>query len=48
MYTIFAFTVIHFSSNLKFKSELYEEIQLNELNIIDIANTWIIVPKLNM
>jgi hypothetical protein len=45
---IFAFTVFHFSSDLQFKSELSEEIQLNELNRIVIANTFIIVPKWNI
>jgi hypothetical protein len=48
MNIIFAFTVLHFSSGLQFKSELSEGIQLNELNLIVIANTLIIVPKLNM
>jgi hypothetical protein len=38
----------HFSSDLQFKSELSEEIQLNELNIIVIANTFIIVSKWNI
>jgi hypothetical protein len=32
----------------KFTSELSKEIQLNELNLIVIANTLIIVPKLDM
>jgi hypothetical protein len=45
---IFAFTVFHFSSDLQFKSKSSEEIQLNKLNQITIANTLIIVPKLNM
>jgi hypothetical protein len=45
MNIIFAFTVFRFSSDLQFKSELSEGIQLNELNLIIIANTWIIVPK---
>jgi hypothetical protein len=45
---IFAFTIFHFSSDLQFKSELSEEIQLNELNLIAIANTLIIMSKLNM
>jgi hypothetical protein len=44
----FAFTVFHFSSDLQFKSELSEEIQLNELNLIVVAITLIIVSKLNM
>jgi hypothetical protein len=42
---IFVFTVFHFSSDLQFKYELPKEIQLNELNLIVIANTFIIVPK---
>jgi hypothetical protein len=46
--TIFAFTIFYFSSDLQFKSELSKEIQLNELNLIVIANTLVIVPKLNM
>jgi hypothetical protein len=46
MNTIFAFTVFHLSSNL-FKSELSEEIQLNELNLIVIVNIMIIVSKSN-
>ena len=46
MNIIFAFTIFHFSSGLQFKSELSEEIQLNEQNIIVIANTFIIVPKM--
>jgi hypothetical protein len=33
---------------MQFKSELSREIQLNELNIIVIANTLIIMTKLNM
>jgi hypothetical protein len=45
---IIAFMVLHFSSDLQFKSELSEEIQLNELNLIVIENTFIIVPKWNM
>jgi hypothetical protein len=48
MNIIFAFTVFHFLSDLQFKSKLSEEIQLNELNLIVIANTLIIVSKLNM
>jgi hypothetical protein len=46
MNIIFAFTVFHFSSDLQFKSELLEEIQLNKQNLIVIANTFIIVPKM--
>jgi hypothetical protein len=45
---IFAFIVFYFSSDLHFKSGLSEEIQLSKLNLIVIANTLIIVPKLNM
>jgi hypothetical protein len=45
---IFAFTIFYFSSDLQFKSELSEEIQLNKLNRIVIANTFIIVPKWNI
>jgi hypothetical protein len=37
-----------FLSDLQFKSKLSKEIQLNELNLIVIANTLIIVLKLNM
>jgi hypothetical protein len=48
MNIIFAFNVFHFLSDIQFKSELSEEIQLNKLNLIVIANTLIIVPKLNM
>jgi hypothetical protein len=48
MNIIFAFTVFYFSSDLRFKFELFEEIQLNELNIIAIINTLIIVRKLNL
>jgi hypothetical protein len=45
MNTIFTFTVFYFSSDLQFKSELFEEIQINELNLTVIAKTLIIVPK---
>jgi hypothetical protein len=45
---IFAFIVFYFLSDLRFKTELSEEIQLNELNLTVIANTFIIVPKLNI
>jgi hypothetical protein len=34
MNIIFACTVFHISSDLQFKSEFFEEIQLNELNLI--------------
>jgi hypothetical protein len=45
MNIIFAFTIFHFSSDLQFESELFEEIQLNKQNLIVIANIFIIVPK---
>jgi hypothetical protein len=45
---IFAFIIFYFSSELQFKFELSEEIQLNELNSTDIPNTLRNVPKLNM
>jgi hypothetical protein len=45
---IFAFTVFYFPSDLQLKSGSSEEIQLNKLNQIALANTLIIVPKLNM
>jgi hypothetical protein len=37
--------VFHFLSDLQFKSELSEEIQLNELNLIVIEKTFIILSK---
>jgi hypothetical protein len=40
--------LLHFLSDLQFKSELSEEIQLNKVNLIVIANTLIIVSKLNI
>jgi hypothetical protein len=46
MNIIFAFTVLHFSSDLQFISELSKKIQLNEQNLIVIANTFIIVLKM--
>jgi hypothetical protein len=48
MNIIFAFAAFHFSSDLQFKSELTEEIQLIEQNLIGMANTLIIMPNLNM
>jgi hypothetical protein len=42
---IFACTVFQVSSDLQFKSEFSEEIQINELNLLDIENTVIIVSK---
>jgi hypothetical protein len=41
----FAFTVFQVSSDLQFKCEFSEEIQINELNLIVIKNIFIIVPK---
>jgi hypothetical protein len=38
MNIIFVFVVFHFSSDLQFKSELFEEIQLNKLNLMIITN----------
>jgi hypothetical protein len=48
MNIIFAFNFFQFSSDLQFKSESSNEIQLNKLNGIATANTLIIIPKLNM
>jgi hypothetical protein len=42
---IFVFIILYFSSDLQFKSELFEEIQLNELNLIVIENAFIIMSK---
>jgi hypothetical protein len=36
---IFACTVFQVSSDLQFKSEFSEQIQINELNLLAIANT---------
>jgi hypothetical protein len=44
----FACTIFHISSDLQFKYGLSEEIQLNEQNLLVIANTIIIVQKWNM
>jgi hypothetical protein len=46
MAIIFAFTIFHSSSDLQFKSELSEKIELNKQNLIVITNTLIIVPKM--
>jgi hypothetical protein len=48
MHIIFACTVFYVSSDLQFKCEFSGEIQLNELNLIVIENTFIIVQKWNM
>jgi hypothetical protein len=45
MYIIFAGTIIQVSSELQFKSKFSEEIQINELNLLAIENTVIIVLK---
>ena len=45
MNIIFACTVFQVSSDLQFKSEFSEEIQINKLNVLAIENTVIIVPK---
>jgi hypothetical protein len=37
--------VFQVSSDLQFKSDFFEKIQINELNVIAIENTFIIVPK---
>jgi hypothetical protein len=42
---IFACMVFQVSSDLQFKCEFSEEIEINELNLIVIENTLIIVPK---
>jgi hypothetical protein len=48
MDTIFAFTILHFSSDLQFKSELSEKIQLNEQNLIVIENTFYNCGKMEL
>jgi hypothetical protein len=45
MNIIFACTVFEVSSDLQFKSEFSEEIQINKLNVLAIENTVIIVLK---
>jgi hypothetical protein len=45
MNIIFACRLFQVSSELQFKFEFSEEIQINELNLIVIKNTFIIVPK---
>jgi hypothetical protein len=42
---IFACMVFHVSSDLQFKCDFFEEIQINELNLLAIENTVIIVSK---
>jgi hypothetical protein len=45
MNIIFACTIFQVSSDLQFKSKIFEEIQINELNLLDIENSVIIVHK---
>jgi hypothetical protein len=45
MNIIFACTVFQVSSDLQFKYEFSEEIQINELNLLTIENSVIIVHK---
>jgi hypothetical protein len=42
---IFACMVFQVLSDLQFKCDFSEEIQINELNLLAIENTVIIVPK---
>jgi hypothetical protein len=42
---IFACTVFQVLSDLQFKCEFFEEIQINELNLLAIENTFLIIPK---
>jgi hypothetical protein len=42
---IFACTVFQVSSDLQFKYDFFEEIQINELNLLAIENTFLIVSK---
>jgi hypothetical protein len=42
---MFAHTVFLVSSDLQFKCEFSKEIQINELNLLAIENTFLIVPK---
>jgi hypothetical protein len=44
----FTFIVFQYSSGFRLEFELFKEIQLNSLNQIDVENTLISVPKLNM
>jgi hypothetical protein len=37
--------IIQVSSDLQFKSKFFEEIQINEINLLAIENIVIIVPK---
>jgi hypothetical protein len=42
---IFACTIFQVLSDLHFKSEFFEEIQINKLNVLAIEKIVIIVPK---
>jgi hypothetical protein len=44
----FVFVAFNYSSDLPFKCELFEEIEIDVLNLIDITNTLRNVPNLNM
>ena len=48
MNIIFSCTVFQVSSDLQFKSKFSEEIQINELNLLAIENTVIIVPMVHV
>jgi hypothetical protein len=48
MNLIFACTIFQVSSDLQFKSEFSKEIQINELNLLAIENTFLIVSKCYM
>ena len=45
MHIIFVCTIFYVSSDLQFKCEFENEVQLNELNLIVIENTFRIVTK---
>jgi hypothetical protein len=45
MNIIFACTFFQVSSDLQFKSDFSKEIQINELNLLSIENSVIIVHK---
>jgi hypothetical protein len=45
MNIIFSCTIFQVSSNLQFKFEFSEEFQINELNLLTIENSVIIVHK---
>jgi hypothetical protein len=46
MDTMFACTVFQVSSDLQFKCEFSEKIQINELNLLSIENTFSNCPKI--